>query len=447
MNETDPSEISPDTGATEPDGSSGDVQSATTTTDDCLPGRTGCTCDEGTCDSGIPCVDGLCDPTIPSGCGDGDTLDPEDCDDGNNDPGDGCSPWCMLEPECFVAHLGGGGETSLVRSYRVFADGTIAPHGQIDVPAHNPPMSGPGSELSRAAVSCAGRVYIASSTSGTITGLEITGGDIVAVSDASVPLVRELACDPALGVLFAIRFVDNGFAIDTFDVSNGMLIAGSSDVHIDLSIPQVRSVRLSLDRDSPRALLSFVEDGTSSNPLVFIEALYEAGQITLGSPEPLGVVGTDLSALVFVPTHSQLLGVGTRTTGGPAAYRLPVSEKNVGPLAIHETPPWDSRRNIWPLRLSTGEPGFAMGGPLGVVIGAYAESGALEVRGNMVSPELANTFARTAFADEVLIVASPTGLQTYDLTQVGPAGDWALLSELAEDMPETFTSGAVMACF
>lgn len=443
-NEADPSEISPDTSATEPDGSSGDMQS--TTTGDCLPGRTGCSCNEGTCNGGIPCVNGLCDPAIPIGCGDGDTLDPEDCDDGNNEPGDGCSPSCTLEPACFVAHLGGGVVTSLVRSYRVFADGTIVPHGQIDVPPHNPPTSGPGSELSRTAVPCAGRVYVASSTPGAITSLEIIGNDIVEVETVPAPLVLELACDPARGLLFAVRFVDEGFAVDTFDVGDGMLVAGPSDVHMDPSTPQMRSVRLSLDRKSQRGLLSFVEDGESSTPLFFIEALYEGEQLTLGSPEPLQVVGTDLSALVFVPTRSLLLGAGTRTSDGPAAYRLPVDGKNIGPLAIEQTPPWNSRRNIWPLRLSTGDPGFAMGGPLGVVIGAYTKSDTLEVRGNMVSPELTNTFARTAFADDVLIVASSTGLQTYDLTQMGPTGDWALLSEFAEEMPETFTSGAVVPC-
>lgn len=37
-------------------------------------------------------------------CGNGTREGSEQCDDGNNDTGDGCSPWCALEPDCSSQH-------------------------------------------------------------------------------------------------------------------------------------------------------------------------------------------------------------------------------------------------------------------------------------------------------------------------------------------------------
>ncbi len=40
------------------------------------------------------------EPCVPTDCGDAKPEGSEQCDDGNNDTGDGCSPWCTLEPLC-----------------------------------------------------------------------------------------------------------------------------------------------------------------------------------------------------------------------------------------------------------------------------------------------------------------------------------------------------------
>lgn len=200
---TDESEsvtTTPDPGSTGPDGSSSETGSGT---DECLAGRIGCPCDDGTCESDAVCIEGFCELAIPVGCGDDQLADPEECDDGNNEPGDGCSPICTLERECFLAHLGGPAETSIVRTYSVLADGTMSDFASTEVPGHNPPLTGAGSELSRATIPCSGQVYVASSTSGVITGLR-PGPDGVTITDqVDVPAVRELACDADLGLLFA----------------------------------------------------------------------------------------------------------------------------------------------------------------------------------------------------------------------------------------------------
>ena len=39
-------------------------------------------------------------PCEPTTCNDGVLEGTEACDDGNNDMGDGCTPFCMLEPDC-----------------------------------------------------------------------------------------------------------------------------------------------------------------------------------------------------------------------------------------------------------------------------------------------------------------------------------------------------------
>ena len=38
-------------------------------------------------------------------CGNGELEGDEECDDGNNDPGDGCSPTCETEEECYDVYL------------------------------------------------------------------------------------------------------------------------------------------------------------------------------------------------------------------------------------------------------------------------------------------------------------------------------------------------------
>ncbi|MGD8759696.1 MAG: DUF4215 domain-containing protein [Anaerolineales bacterium] len=68
-------------------------------------------CGDGNLDLGEECDDGNnepgdgCSPDCmlelpPPCCGDGRLDQGEECDDGNNEPGDGCSPDCTLEPYC-----------------------------------------------------------------------------------------------------------------------------------------------------------------------------------------------------------------------------------------------------------------------------------------------------------------------------------------------------------
>lgn len=393
------------------------------------------------------CVEGVCELSIPDGCGDDEEVAPERCDDGNNDPGDGCSPTCTLERECFLAHLGGPGENSIVRAYSVFPDGTMLEFADHDVPEHNPPPSGPGSELSRSAVSCAGQVYVASSAAGQITALRTTHEGVSTVGQAAALGVRELACDPGPGLLFAIRFVPNGFGIDTFNVSEETLVPAGSDEYTEAADPQMHAARLSLDRGSQRALVSFVGGGAASNPVFFVEATYRSGSLTLGQPSALiAAVRNDLGALLHVAPTNQVLGIGVGTgdQSDPAVYRLPLTEGGFGNIAVQEGFPWADRRNIWPLRLPGGEIGFALGGAEGVVLAHYPGAADIAMVGEPVATTLANTFARTAFDGTMLLVASPEGLQTYDLTQ--GKGQWPMLSEFAGTGTETFTSGAVVAC-
>lgn len=446
-NEIEVSGTSPDSSSTGPTGPSGGVSSEST--DDCPAGSIGCPCQQENCEGDARCIEGICELTIPDGCGDGEEVDPESCDDGNNDPGDGCSPTCTFERECFLAHLGGPGETSIVRAYSVFPDGTMLEFADHGVPEHNPPLSGPGSELSRAAVSCAGQVYVASSAEGQITALRTTREGVTMADQADVPGVRELACDPGPGLLFAIRFVPNGFAISTFDVSAGTLVQAASDAYTEASILEMRAARLSLDRGSQRALVSFVEESAASDPVLFVRASYDSNSLTLGTPSMLNAaLRNDLGALLHVGPANEVLGIGVGTgdQSDPAVYRLPLTDDGFGNIAVQEGPPWADRRNIWPLRLPGGEIGFALGGAQGVVLAHYPAGDDIEMIGEPVATTLNNTFARTAFDDTMLIVASPGRFETYDLTQREGKGQWPMLSGLAAPATETFASGAVVAC-
>lgn len=440
-------ETTPPTTSVGPDGSSS-TGSSTGTTGECPAGDLGCPCDAGDCYDDATCVDGFCEIEIPVGCGDSETIEPERCDDGNNDPGDGCSPSCTLERECFLAHLGGPKGDALVRAYSLSPDGTMLVFDDIEVPAHNPPPFGPGSELSGAAVSCRGLVYVASSTAGVITGLQTSRDELSQVDDVTATGVRELACDPDLGLLFATRFIDNGFALDTFDVSAGTLVLAASDQYTDSPLPEMRAARLSLDRGSGRALVSFVGESASPSAVAvsLIEATYGANSLSLGTATALGVVRDDLSALLHVAPTSELLGIGAGASGGPVIYVLPLTKAGMGNIDVLTGSPWQERRNIWPLRLPGGEVGFAMGGSQGVVLAGYTKGAAIETLGETLSPELSNTFARTAFDGSILIVASPDGFETYDLTQPPEMGPPEMLNQMAGPTTETFASGAVVPC-
>lgn len=442
--ETSASETATSSASTGPDfASSGPEGSGT---GECTAGRVGCPCDEGICDNDATCIDGLCEVAIPDGCGDGERADPEECDDGNNEAGDGCSAVCTLERECFVAHLGGPAPSSIVRVYSVFSDGTMSNFDEVDVPGHNPPETGAGSNLSAASVGCLGQVYVASSTEGVLTAIRTTPEGVSVTDQAPLAAIRELACDADLGLLFATRFIPNGFAIDTFDISAGTLVADASDGYSDPSIAEVRAARLSLDRASQRAFVNFVEDGSSSIPPFFVEVDYGPGQVSIGTPTAIPVIRNNLGAVLHVAAVNQLLGVGSGSQDGPTLYRLPLSRDGFNPIVLQSDPPWNDRNNIWPLRLSTGEAGFAMGGAQGVILSAYSAMGAVEPRGGPLATALPATFARTAFDDTILVVASPVGFETYDLTQQTKTGDWTMLSALTESATPTFGSGTVVPC-
>ncbi|MBV1858376.1 MAG: hypothetical protein KUG77_08185 [Nannocystaceae bacterium] len=445
--ETEAPPTSQNPGSTGPETSnSSDVSSST---DDCPAGQLGCPCDESECEDEAACIEGVCGLPIPTGCGDGVRVEPEQCDDGNNDPGDGCSPTCRVERECFLAHLGGPGKTSVVQAYSVNPDGMMQPLGQQDVPGHNPPPSGPGSELSRAAVSCRGLVYVASSTSGTLTGLRTIGDDVTEASMVALPGVRELACDAELGLLFAVQSVANGFTLTTFDVGNGELSEVASATYAPNSGPGMRATRLSLDRDAQRVVVSFVDDTPPPTPVSFLDGTYSPGGLSLNPivVDDLGTLRDELAAVLYVPPANQLLGVGAGSSSGRLVYRLPLTEDGFGLIDVQPNDPWEDRRNIWPLRLPGGDIAFALGGTNGVFLAVYPSIKTnlpIEMIGDPVATALTNTFARTAFDDSILIVASPEGLETYDLT--GAEGNWTRLDDLVLDAPETFTSGAVVPC-
>lgn len=445
--EIEVSGTSPDPSSTGPTGPSSGESSEST--GECLDGRVGCPCQEGDCEADALCVEGFCELPAAGECGDGEQSPPESCDDGNTEPGDGCSPICTLERECFLAHLGGAGETSVVRAYSVFPDGTMSEFANHEVPEHNPPPTGPGSELSRAAVSCAGQVYVASSAEGRITALRTTEEGVSTANQVNAPGVRELACDPGPGLLFAIRFVSTGFAIESYDVSDGGLTLDASDEYTHESISQMHAARLSLDRGAHRALVSFVNDSAASDPVFFVGADYESGSVTLGTPSAINAaLRNDLGALLHVAPTSELLGIGVGTgdQSDPAIYRLPLTKAGLGNVTVQEGPPWADRRNVWPLRLPQGEIGFAMGGAQGVVVAHNPSGNEIEVLGAPVATTLVNTFARTAFNDTVLIVAAPDGIETYDLTQRVGEGEWPTLSQFRGSTTPTFSSGAVVAC-
>jgi hypothetical protein len=86
-----------------------------------------------------------------------------------------------------------------------------------------------------------------------------------------------------------------------------------------------------------------------------------------------------------------------------------------------------------------------MGGTQGVFLAAYADAGPLSVLGEPVASRLSDTFARSALDSTMLIVASPAGFETYDLNPSKDTGPW-LMSALAEPSPQTFASGASVAC-
>ncbi|MGH1343972.1 MAG: hypothetical protein ACRBN8_20605 [Nannocystales bacterium] len=441
--ETEPTETTPGSSSTGTDADSDDPSSSGSTGGDCVDGRVGCPCDEGQCENDAMCIEGVCELVIPDGCGDDTKAGAEECDDGNNEPGDGCSPICRFERECFFAHLGGPGKTSVVRSYSVLPDGAVENLGEIDVPGHNPPLTGIGSELSNATVACLDQVYVAS-TAGTITGLRPSQGGVSISNQTPVPGVRELACDAERELLFATRVIENGFAIDTFDIEPAALTLNASGQYTNKIIPEIRAARLTLDRPSQRLFVNFVASGTAPVAPFYVQGTYGPGEVLLDPPEVLSVVRDDLSAVLHVAPTSQLVGVGAGTTDGRAVYRIPVDADGPGPLVVQTDPPWEDRRNLWPVRLPDAEVGFAMGGSQGVVIVGYGADDVLEVRGVPLAPTLTGTFARTAFNDSMLIVASPTGFETYDLTQ--PGAEWTMLNVHPQSLADTFTSGAVVPC-
>jgi len=425
----------------DPSSSTGsDSDAASSSTGDCPVGQIGCRCNEGVCDGGAECIEGFCEVTSPVGCGDNIQGDSEECDDGNTDPGDGCSPLCTLERECFFAHLGGPGKDSIVRTYSVFSDGTMSAFADTNVPGHNPPPTGPGSELNHAVVSCLGQVYVASSTSDAITRLRPTPKEITLVEEVEVLGVRELACDPDRSLLFATRSVENGFAVNTYNVGGGSPVLDRSEEYTGSPIGDVR---LTLDRDAPRALLNFVE--TVAPTPYFAEVSYGPGMLTIGESETVSVIRSRISDLVYVPSAEELLGIGEGPSAGPVVYRIGVDEEKLGNTLTQPAAPWNSRRNIWPLRLPSGEAGFAMGGAQGVVMSGYSANGEVEVRGATIADSLSNTFARTAFNSTMLVVASPDGFEIYDISQL--EGDtWPILSTLEAPATEAFTSGTVIPC-
>ncbi len=443
------------TGAPDSSGSSSEESTDGDTTG-CGAGEPGCPCDAGGCVDGHACAAGICEP-IPETCGNGmlDLAEGETCDDSNTNAADGCSPLCQWERHCFVEHLGGT-PTVGVRAFGLVPDGTLTMGGQIDVPGTHEPLPPDdaifaGSLLNGAATRCRNLAYMAFEGSGSIAGIGMNDLDPVVVVDPvelSVIGVRELACDPIAGRLFAVRVEGMDVAVRSIELEpDGSFGATDEWNYPGVSTLGARSARITLDPVAQRVFLLFVDDGSAQVPVESATLSYD-GPLT-------EVAGLDLSLTLNNTVHGigfsieppAIVATGRRASQPSASARFDLDED--GLWIDGETftdAPWSSRHNHLRLRLPGGPSGFALGGEDGVLIARFDLDGAMEQVGATVAAEAQRTFARAAFADRVLLVASTTGLQTYDLTMEPNDGQWPLLSEIQVGAPATFESGAMIPC-
>ena len=325
---------------------------------------------------------------------------------GSSSTGEDCGEDCVPEQECLLTHA-----DEAVGLFALDADGGLELLDQLAVAPHGP---GFDARLDQSIVFCAGRIFVATSGSDEISTLALSGGGLSVSGSTPSSGVLELACDEERALLFALRLIDNGYAVDLHAVSDAPDLIGSAEF-TDPGTAEFRAVRLALDRGSGRAWVAHVEESPTTTPVVLAVGAYDERGIAFGSPEPLPVVNGNISRLHMLPEHGRLLGLGTVVGGNAALFTAPIGNDGApGPVAFVAESPWAERLNLWPVRLG-GEPGLAMGGTQGVVLGTFDDDAMPQASGAPVAPSIPDTIARSALGGRVLVVASPDGVATFDL--------------------------------
>lgn len=325
---------------------------------------------------------------------------------GSSSSGEGCERDCIPDRECWLTHA-----DDVVRLVEIDSDGGLELLDELGVASH---ASGFDAPFDQSIVHCGGRVFVATNGSDEISTLALSGDGLVVSGSTPSVDVLELACDEDRALLFALRLVDNGYAVDVRAASDAPDVIGSAEF-TDPAITDFRTVRLALDRGAGQAWVAHVEFSPTTRPVVLAVGTYDEGGIEFGAPEPLPVVNGDISRLHMQPDQGRLLGLGTLVGGNTALFTVPVGDDGTpGPVTFAADPPWSERRNLWPVRLG-GEPGLALGGTQGVVLATFGDDGLPQTPDAPVASSLSNTIARPAFGGRMLAVAAPDGLATFDL--------------------------------
>lgn len=445
----------PDTGAMDPTAGDnttrdpGDTDAET----GCAAGTQGCPCDGMQCDAGLSCQGGTCEP-IAATCGNGmlDLGDGETCDDANNVDGDGCTAACQWERHCLLEHLGGMGPTVGVRAFTLEPDGTLGSGAQLDIDGVHDPAAAVGpSVLASAAVRCGPLAYLALEGSGSIVGIGMqdTTPELVVqpVADAFVG-VRELVCDPVMQRLFAVRVAEASVFVDAIDLMpNGELGATVEYAFSDGDFVSAESARISADLPAQRLHLVYTEAGTSQIPVngrVLDMSANLAPDEKLSSTLQLN---NRVHSVLKVPGRPLIFATGRRSDAPAVTARLNLlDDGSWGQMSNYLESPWLDRYEITSLRLPGGAIGFALAGTTGVLIAGLDNDDDLTPVGEPIAEGLSNTFARAAFNDRVLLVASPQGLATFGIGAIPVDGVWPELDNEAVGGPATFQSGAIVPC-
>lgn len=354
-------------------------------------------------------------------------------EEGSTSTGESCTDDCAPARECLLAHA----DTS-VSLLSIHPDGSVELLDQLDLGPHGSGLDAP---LDQSIVQCGGQVFVATDGNDQIATLAFMG-DGLSISASTVSAdVLELACDEEQALLFALRTIDNGYAVDLMSVRGGPVLVESAEF-VNPAINEFRTVRLALDRGLGRAWVAHVEQSANTTPVVLAVGSYTDDSIAFNAPEPLPVVNGNLSRLHLQPEQGRLLGLGTLVGGDDALFTVPIDETGApGPLAFDAESPWAERRNLWPVRLSS-EPGLAMGGTQGVVLATFSKDGMPQTMGIPIAPTLSDTLARPAFGGEMLVVVSPNGVATFDIG----SSDGDPLDSTGESVGSTLYGAAVVAC-
>ncbi|MCR9159740.1 MAG: hypothetical protein ACE37F_05280 [Nannocystaceae bacterium] len=349
---------------------------------------------------------------------------------GSSETGGGCSDDCDVR-ECVLAHV-----DASIHAVSVEPDGALTLLGALDLAPHEHPWDAP---IDGSIVRCNGGTFVATNGSDEVSSLTTMGDELAVVGSASAPGVLELACDESRGLLFALRLVSGGYALDLMEAGASPEIIATAEYNGGGSA-DLRTVELALDRDSGRATVGHIVESTASTPIEVATGTYSTDALTLQSPTPLPVVHSDLSSLYALPQTMTVIGLGARAGADAAAFRFAIAKDGTSSnVQLVTGPPWDARRNLWPLRVAE-QPGFAMGGSQGVVLGTFGEDGEPTQSGPVLAATLTDTLARTAHGGDVLVVVSPAGVSAHD------AGAWDALDTLDAPLGEALHGAAVVPC-